>query len=206
MGIKYFFGWMRKTFSQHIKTVKMTEDLKQTVDIDHFLVDMNGIFHYCCQKTYQYGSFKTRSLYKKTSSLQKQKQLFEMVGMYIDKLITFVKPNKTVVLAIDGVAPSSKQIQQRSRRYRSAKENDDGQFDSNAITPGTVFLDHLSKYLDWFIRKKVSEKAWGDIQIIFSSEKTPGEGEHKLVQYVRNHGDEKDNYMIQGMDADLVID
>jgi 5'-3' exonuclease len=207
MGIKYFFSWMKKTFNRDIHSIKMNQNMKEIANIDHFLVDMNGIFHYCCQKIYQYGSFKPRDVKEKykTNSRQKQLQTFEMIGNYVDKLIRFVQPNKRVVLAIDGPAPLSKQIQQRSRRYRSAKDREDGVFDSNCITPGTTFLDFLSKYMDWFIRKKLQEGVWGDIEVVFSSEKVPGEGEHKLVQYVRNNGDINDHYMIQGMDADLVM-
>ena len=88
MGIKYFFSWLKKTFSHNVKTLKIHDNLPETIgkDIDHFLVDMNGIFHYCCQKTYQYGSFKPRNKEeykenpKKTYSLQKQLQLFDMIS------------------------------------------------------------------------------------------------------------------------------
>ena len=211
MGIKYFFGWMRKTFVNHIKTVRANDNIKDIVDVDTFLIDMNGIFHYCCQKTYEYGSFRhlrdnEKNYEKKITSSQRQKYLMKMVGNYLDRLIRFVKPRQRVVMAIDGPAPLSKQTQQRSRRYRSARDNEDGMFDSNAITPGTEFLDHLSKYIDWHIRTRVSDGTWGEnIEVIFSSEKSPGEGEHKLVKYVRDHGDEKETYMMHGMDADLVM-
>lgn len=210
MGIKYFFGWLKNTFPSHIKTLRMNENIKETVDVDTFLIDMNGIFHYCCQKVYCYGNFKhlntdDNHFLKKTTSQKKQKILFEMIGKYLDKLILFVKPNRRVVLAIDGPAPLSKQNQQRSRRYRSAKDNDDGVFDSNTITPGTLFMDQLTRYIDWYIRKQMSNGIWGDIEIIFSPEKAPGEGEHKLVKFVREHCDEKETFMMQGMDADLVM-
>ena len=210
MGIKYFFGWLRQTFASNIQTIHMSDDLRQIVEVDNFLIDMNGIFHYCCQKVYQYGNFKhlrdaSYNVNRKTNSSLRQKTLFNMVGNYLDKLILFVKPKKRVVMAIDGPAPLSKQNQQRSRRYRSARDNEDGMFDSNSITPGTVFLDHLSKYIDWHIRQRISQGAWGDIDIIFSSEKSPGEGEHKLVKFVREHGTDEESYMMQGMDADLVM-
>jgi 5'-3' exonuclease len=188
----------------------MSDDLRQYVEVDNFLVDMNGIFHYCCQKVYQYGNFKhlrdaSYNANRKTTSSQRQKMLFQMVGSYLDKLMMFVKPKKRIVLAVDGPAPLSKQAQQRSRRYRSARDNEDGMFDSNSITPGTVFLDHLGKYVDWHIRQRMSQKAWGDVEVIFSSEKSPGEGEHKLVKFVREHGTDQESYMMQGMDADLVM-
>ena len=209
MGIKYFFSWLKKSFPAHIKTITYTNNIKDDykIDIDNLLIDMNGIFHYCCQKVYKYGSFKENRLLlvKKTFSSQKQKELYDMVGSYLDKIIKLVNPNKRVFLAIDGSAPLSKINQQRQRRFKSALENDDGAFDSNCITPGTKFLDYMSKYLDWFIRKQISNKEWKNIEVIFSSEKCAGEGEHKLVKYVRDHGIKNESFMMQGMDADLFM-
>jgi 5'-3' exonuclease len=212
MGIKYFFSWLKKSFPTHIKTINYSNNINlkddHKIDIDNLLIDINGIFHYCCQKVYKYGSFKENRLLlnvKKTFSLQKQKELYDMVGNYLDKLIKLVNPNKRVFLAIDGPAPLSKINQQRQRRFKSALENDDGSFDSNCITPGTKFLDNMSKYIDWFIRKQISNQEWKNIEVIFSSEKCPGEGEHKLVKYVRDHGIKNESFMMQGMDADLFM-
>lgn len=206
MGIKYFFSWLKNSFPDHIKTISTNsqslDDYK--IEIDNLLIDMNGIFHYCCQKVYKYGVFKENKplllINKKTSSTQKQKELYEMVGNYIDKLINIVKPSKRVFLAIDGPAPISKINQQRQRRFKTAMDNSDGIFDSNCITPGTRFLDNMSRYIDWFIRKKEY-----NLDVIFSSEKCPGEGEHKLVKYVRDHGIKEETFMIKGMDADLFM-
>ena len=79
MGIKYFFSWFKKSFSGDIKTVKLYEEFKNIANVDHFLIDMNGIFHYCCQKVYEYGNFKPREESKESnhfSSKQKQKYLY----------------------------------------------------------------------------------------------------------------------------------
>ena len=122
-----------------------------------------------------------------------------------NKLINLANPNKRVVLAIDGVCPVSKINQQRQRRFRSSLECDDGCFDSCCITPGTKFMDNLSKYIDWYIKKEMTNMSFSNLEIIFSSEKCPGEGEHKLVKYVREYGDKKESFMIHGMDADLFM-
>jgi hypothetical protein len=85
---------------------------------------------------------------------------------------------------------------QRARRFRSAKDAREAvekaikegkeipkepAFDSNTITPGTDFMDRLSEHLKWFIRKKIAEdSAWRKVDVIFSGQECPGEGEHKV--------------------------
>lgn len=208
MGIKYFFSWFKKNFENHIRTLKPTDNFN--VDIDTFLVDLNGIFHYCAQKVFRYGNFKIKDGSKpeyKYSYTKQLKYLNMQVGFYITKLIKFVKPKKRVCLCIDGVAPVSKQFQQRQRRFKSALDrNDDTEFDSNCITPGTKFMDSLSNYLEWYIRNELStNESMQHLEIIFSNEKSPGEGEHKLVKFVRDFGKEDESFMLHGMDADLIM-
>lgn len=99
-------------------------------------------------------------------------------------------------MAIDGVAPRAKLNQQRSRRFRSARDmaeatkddtkfsqvtNDDGSssttgvFDSNCITPGTEFMDRVSNCIKYMIRKKIKEDPlWRNLKIIFSGHEIPG--------------------------------
>jgi len=132
-------------------------------------------------------------------------------------------------MAIDGVAPRAKLNQQRSRRFRSAKDmaeatkdlpkqvDDRGQstkpnvFDSNCITPGTEFLAKVSETIKYFIRKKIKEDpSWKNLKIIFSGHEIPGEGEHKIMEHIRmmkNQPGYRPNtrHCIYGQDADLIM-
>ena len=120
---------------------------------------------------------------------------------YIDKMVKIIKPRKLLYIAIDGVAPRAKMNQQRSRRFRSARDLAEARneaaargevyvdadvFDSNCITPGTEFMEMVSRHMKYFARKKLKEDpAWQGIRVIFSGNEVPGEGEHKIVQYIR---------------------
>ena len=139
-------------------------------------------------------------------------KVFEEVCNTIEQLFHTVNPKKRLILCVDGPAPQSKQKQQRQRRFKSAMENSKSDrttntFDSNSITPGTVFMDHLTKYIDWYIRKKVSnDDRWQQLEeVVFSNEKVPGEGEHKVLNFIRSHNKPDESYCIHGLDSDLIM-
>ena len=144
---------------------------------------------------------------KSRNGLRLQISVFEDVCATVEHLFMISKPKKRLILCVDGPAPLAKQAQQRQRRFRSVAETSkDAPFDSCKITPGTEFMDYLSKYVDWYIRKRVSESPeWRKIQVIFSNEKAPGEGEHKIVNYIRYYGNTDETYCINGLDADLIM-
>jgi 5'-3' exoribonuclease 1 len=143
----------------------------------------------------------------------------------LDRIITqIVKPKVSLYMAIDGVAPRAKLNQQRSRRFRSAKDMAEatkdmpkdesggtGVFDSNCITPGTDFMAKVSEVIKYFIQKKIKEDPiWRNLRVIFSGHEIPGEGEHKIMEHIRmmkNQPDYQPNtrHCIYGQDADLLM-
>ena len=105
----------------------------------------------------------------------------------LDRIITqIVKPKVSVYMAIDGVAPRAKLNQQRSRRFRSAKDMAEATagmsqkegaavFDSNCITPGTEFMARVFDCIKYFIRKKIKEDPlWRNLKVVFSGHEIPG--------------------------------
>ena len=214
MGIKHFFYWFKNQFSKHIIKLQHGKNLNDiNVSVDNLMIDMNGLFHNATQKVYQYGNHKPPKRFlgsnsrKPPSGLKAQKKVFETVCEQVEHILATVDPKKRLILCVDGPAPQSKQNQQRQRRFRSALERtDESAWDSCQITPGTSFMDYLSKYIDWYIRKRISEDSkWKEIEIVFSNEKAPGEGEHKIINYIRKYGDKLESYCIQGLDADLIM-
>lgn len=59
-------------------------------------------------------------------------------------------------------------------------------WDSNAITPGTPFMDLLASSLRyWVVQKMNSDPSWKQLEVIISDASVPGEGEHKIMDYIR---------------------
>ena len=138
--------------------------------------------------------------------------MFDSIFDYTDKLIRILKPKKLLYLAIDGVAPRAKMNQQRSRRFRAAQEAkeknakekellEDWQakglklpdsedkshgFDSNTITPGTTFMHRLALAIKVYVAHRMQfDPLWKGLTVIFSDSNVPGEGEHKILEFIR---------------------
>ncbi|KAJ9477665.1 5'-3' exoribonuclease 1 [Pseudozyma hubeiensis] len=211
MGIPKFFRFMSERYpliSQLIEDNKIPE-------FDNLYLDMNGIIHNCSHPNDSDASFRIT-----------ETQIFLAVFAYIEHLFNKIKPRKVFFLAVDGVAPRAKMNQQRSRRFRTAKEAkeikekaerrgevlpDEEAFDSNCITPGTPFMAKLSQQLEYFIAKKITEDAdWRNVQVILSGHDVPGEGEHKIMEYIRLSKAQPGynpnvRHCLYGLDADLVM-
>jgi 5'-3' exonuclease len=134
---------------------------------------------------------------------------------YIQKIVNYTNPTELLYIAIDGIPPHSKIVQQRKRRFVSAwreslinaKKKDlnvsYAEWDRNAITPGTNFMDYLSKSLHSYFDNSTK---FG-IKVILSDSNEPGEGEAKILDYIKSTpiptADSSD--IIYGLDADLIM-
>ena len=185
VGIPKFYRWL----SERYPLVNQPGGATVVPVIDNFYLDMNGIVHNCT-----HGNDPDTKL--------TEEEMIKKIFMYLDKLFHIVKPQKLMFMAIDGVAPRAKMNQQRARRFKTAREaaqraaeskergEDAGSmaepFDSNCITPGTPFMERLAEHLRFFIRHKISEDPlWQVPTIVFSGHDVPGEGEHKIMEYIR---------------------
>ena len=171
MGIPSYFNYVLKN---HTKIIKR---LNQTVCHELF-IDANSIIYDVV----------------KSSEQNINQRVYDSILELIHKL----NPKFTFV-AFDGVAPLAKMKQQKQRRYKSWVTKQiipTNNWNTNAITPGTTFMNEL----DLFLEKKFKEHN----NILFSGTNVQGEGEHKIMEHIRNHKNGS-NQMIYGLDADLIM-
>ncbi|XP_037642996.1 5'-3' exoribonuclease 1 isoform X2 [Sebastes umbrosus] len=211
MGVPKFYRWISERYPCLSEVVKE----HQIPEFDNLYLDMNGIIHQCSHPNDEDVHFRIS-----------EEKIFADIFHYLEVLFRIIKPRKVFFMAVDGVAPRAKMNQQRGRRFRSAKEAEDkikkaldkgevlpteARFDSNCITPGTDFMARLQEQLKYFVHNKLStDKLWQNVNVYLSGHETPGEGEHKIMEFIRSENTNPDHdpntrHCLYGLDADLIM-
>lgn len=212
MGVPKFFRWCAERYPN------ITRNLGNFAPpVDNLYLDVNGIIHNCTHPN-------DIDVLKKAPS---EKEMIHGIFSYLERLFSAVQPRKHFVVAVDGVAPRAKMNQQRQRRYRAGYEmmvaredaislgeevpEESSVFDSNCITPGTPFMVLVSEKIQYFLSMKVStDPSWKNCKIVYSGHDCPGEGEHKIVEFIRRRKMEpgyspNETHCMYGLDADLIM-
>ena len=205
MGVPKFFAWLMRNYK---KTKFVFQKEKISLEpIDWFLIDTNCLIHPICFKILS----EEQNSKVKINFKSLENKMMNAVIEYIEKLIKYVDPLLGVYIAIDGPVCCAKMKQQRQRRFRSV--HDKKLFDkikekhgieipyywnNSAISPGTKFMDKLhNKIINW-------AKDF-NVKIIYSSSNVPGEGEHKLLDFIKENKTNNFSYVTYGLDADLIF-
>ena len=211
MGIPSYFSYIVKN---HPKIIK--KYFKNVLNVDNLYLDCNSIIY----DAYSRITFDTLT---ESVSLT----IINAVIKKIEEYLEIIAPKKTVIIAFDGVAPVAKLEQQRSRRYKSWYQNNVSRtifgkvepdvWNTAAITPGTIFMGELNRMVSEHFNNetKCNETKCNEskpnvpepLNIIVSGSDCPGEGEHKLFDYIRLNPEKHllETTVIYGLDADLIM-
>lgn len=174
--------------------------------INHLWMDFNCLIYHCLRRLPASVG---------TTGPAFEAALLEEVAAYTEKVVAEVRPTDGVYLAVDGVVPMAKMRQQRLRRFKNAAAAAAGAWDTNAITPGTAFMEKLRVRLTalcagrtgWVLSAaseagcaKRAHPVWE-----LSAADQAGEGEHKIMAGLRTKVATGAHHAIYGLDADLIV-
>jgi len=201
------------------KIVKEYPDVtfwKHNKPVDHFFFFFNALV---------YGVIYNIPNCKKMSRAEFENKLLVATIKKLERIITkIVKPKKSLIIAMDGPPPRAKMIQQRHRRYKAIKENEFHRtlerkykssiprlsWNKSSISPGTVFMNRLSKkIIDNIKNGKLHKHSEEKLKVIFSDSSVVGEGEHKILPLIHdlktNPKTKDDTVVIYSPDADMIV-
>ncbi|EEE56999.1 hypothetical protein OsJ_06746 [Oryza sativa Japonica Group] len=229
MGIPSFYRWLVNRYPSIVSPAKESRPADGIVVYDNLYLDMNQIIHYSFHPQDQMNAG-TDVCAPTTVS-----EVFESMFDYLDRLFRIVRPRRLLYLAVDGVAPCAKmngmrrgrpaEAIDRSRKrhpcfgsiLQASEEEEmqkisEGVSDPNVITPGTEFMEKISQALTYYIRARLnsSDPGWKHIMVILSDANVPGEGEHKIMSFIRAQRsmegyDPNTRHCLFGHDADLIM-
>ena len=164
-----------KTIVQEYESTVLKKD---KLSCNSLFLDLNCAIHPCCR------------------GQTDESIMIEIIIDKINDLVDTTSVKDLLYIAIDGIPPKGKMKQQRMRRHKSILEGKP--WDTNSITPGTYFMEKLNHRLKDYQNDKVTK-------IIISDSDERGEGEHKILQYIKKHENDKRTKVIYGLDADLIM-
>lgn len=207
MGVPYYFYEIFKKYNDEKDLVISERNLKSKINPKYLFFDYNSLIHPCAKTAI--SLLDTTKIY---TNDEIEKTIIEKCIQYTRYIIS-ITDVKHVYIVIDGVAPRAKMNQQRQRRYKNKflreiqKDNNESEtekeiyWDTNKITPGTLFMEKLTNSLIEFQKTMLAD---ADIYVSISSSKEPGEGEHKMMRFI-NQIQPTENVCIYGLDADLIM-
>lgn len=180
-------------FRDLIRTVPLVDI--GTCSYAHFLFDYNSLMYHALREP-------------STDAVDETQRIVQ----YTSKWIRTIAPTRSVYVSIDGPVPYAKMVCQRRRRFKRILEETyrdrqharfrqprKDRFDTTQFTPGTRYLDRFVRVLSPYIKLAAPEA-----RVFLSDHHVPGEGEHKLMRYLKRLPPHEP-VCIYGLDADLIV-
>lgn len=194
-----------RTLVSHYSTI---QDVS-TEQTEYLFLDFNCLIHHCL-RVVKGMDINMREM--------EEEVITEILRYAIYIITKVVKPTRLAYISIDGPVPVAKMERQRSRRFKKIQDaafaqktrrkynmDDEKSFDSNRVTPGTMFMSKLNSRIKNYITiGAFATHTKKSLRVIFSDSNVPGEGEYKIFEYIRNSKTHPKIH-IYGMDADLIM-
>ena len=186
MGVERFFSSIRDEFNITTNTEYPYKKLKSK----YLFIDFNSIVHILSAhllKLYNLDGDNNKDNFESELLNEIDRYLIELIknNMYNEEI-------EYIYIAIDGVPTMSKIYEQKKRRYMAKVieylkneekiADSDFNWDKNNISPGTIFMNKLEKYLtNKNFNNKIKKHCPKLKKYILSGTNEEGEGEYKII-------------------------
>lgn len=198
-------------------------------EFDNLYLDMNGIVHPCShpedKPAPETEEQMMKDIFEYTERVVNMVRPRRVLMMAVDGVAPRAKMNQQRSRRFRSAQEAKEKDEQKAEFLKLLKsQQKDGPvsdeaeahmtkktWDSNAITPGTPFMRLLAESLKyWAAWKLNNDPAWKNLKVIISDASVPGEGEHKIMEFVRSQRRSPDHdpntrHVIYGLDADLIM-
>lgn len=200
MGIKNFYHTFKRVFSASIVNI-----LPSIEKYDILIIEINGIFYHAIDHL-------EKQQKEKITHMKIFEYCSKQIMSLVDRYEKYLQKNASILIVMDGVAPLMKMRTQRQRRLKNCiKKSSVDSFDLNALSVGTTFINFMSKYIDWWLRKYIhsnnqTNHKSKNFSFYFNNEKNKGEGEIKSIRFIKKYATKhQTKILLNSMDADWII-
>ncbi|KAL8273841.1 hypothetical protein Esti_002164 [Eimeria stiedai] len=222
MGIGRFYRWL----SERYPLINEKIDSSSIPAFDNLYLDMNGILHNCSGMLHENEDLMWQSVFAALDLVISTIAPRKLLYLAADGVAPRAKMNqqrarryRAAKSAAEAAAAEERQrlaeaasLGRRGMPQRSSKSSQPKKgFDSNCISPGTEFMSSFFRHLRFFCEKKLNEDSrWRGLKVLLSGPDVPGEGEHKIMAYLRcckaaGNATPNTRHCLYGLDADLIM-
>lgn len=209
MGIIGLFNWIKnRSWGDLSERITFTE-IPDDINFGHYLVDFNNVVHELRIDIESFTDDQKQILSEMTDE-DKDNYVIELIILKTQAMYEKILPRFTFGLFMDGVVSMQKINLKREKAHthhykkytmmnrtyvRSEEQTYNPLQGISHVNAGSPFMDKLEM--------KLRERFNGS-NFFISGTREPGEGEHKIIDYIQGiHDDE--NILIGGNDSDLIV-
>ncbi|KAI6780302.1 5'-3' exoribonuclease-like protein [Emericellopsis cladophorae] len=197
-------------------------------EFDNLYLDMNGIVHPCTHPEDRPAPKDEEEMmlevFRYTDRVVNMVRPRKLLMIAVDGVAPRAKMNQQRSRRFRSAQEAKEKADEKQELIKLLKQQHGGElppdsefnvvkqvFDSNTITPGTPFMDILAISLRYWCQYKLNtDPGWAKLKVIISDATVPGEGEHKIMAFVRSQRaspehDPNTRHVIYGLDADLIM-
>ncbi|MCJ1477372.1 5'-3' exoribonuclease 2 [Lambiella insularis] len=197
-------------------------------EFDNLYLDMNGIVHPCSHPEDRPPPSNEEEMmlavFKYTDRVVNMVRPRKLLMIAVDGVAPRAKQNQQRSRRFRSAQEAKEKDEDKQELLKMLKTQNGGilkdgtedlmqkkTWDTNVITPGTPFMNTLAICLRYWCAHKVNtDPAWENVKIILSDASVPGEGEHKIMEFIRSQRsspehDPNTRHVIYGLDADLIM-